>query len=144
MKLSSLLVLLGITVAGCGEAVLTQWPQQKIFNKYIRLQDVRMGMTSSEVEGIMGPPQVREEGDFRGGHYMFYFYRTHNMDFEGSSTVRGGYTPLVFQHDQLVGRGRRDYLRAADRPWVEEMPAALPEMPGAAPGGVPGARGRSW
>jgi outer membrane protein assembly factor BamE (lipoprotein component of BamABCDE complex) len=111
--------------AGCGETILTQWPQQSIFNSYFRLQDVKQGMNRAEVEGIMGLPPVREQGDFSTGQYTFYFYRTHNMDYEGSETVRGGYTPLVFRKDILVGMGRRDYLRAADRP-VDEPSPVLP------------------
>uniref|UniRef100_A0A7V4G9Z8 DUF3192 domain-containing protein n=1 Tax=Desulfobacca acetoxidans TaxID=60893 RepID=A0A7V4G9Z8_9BACT len=111
------LVLLAL---GCGETVLTQWPRQEIFSSYFRLQELRLGMSREEVEGIMGPPQVREEGEYRRGHYIFYFYRTHNMDYEGSGTVRGGYTPLLFQDNRLVGMGKRDYLKAVDRPWSEE------------------------
>ncbi len=120
MGLIGVLLLLMLT-GGC-ETVLTQWPKESIFAAYFRLQEVRPGMERQEVEGIMGPPQVREEGDYRGGHYLIYFYRTHNMDFEGGETVRGGYTPLVFQHDRLVGLGRRDYLRAVDRLEYEPPP----------------------
>jgi hypothetical protein len=114
-----------LLATGCAETVLTQWPQESIFREYFRLQEVKLGMNRAEVESLMGTPQVREEGDYRGGHYLLWFYRTHNMDYEGSETVRGGYTPLIFQKDILVGLGRRDYLRAVDRPWAtEEMPVS--------------------
>jgi len=114
------LVVLSLLFSGCGDTVLTQLPRQDIFRDYFRLQDVRLGMSRPEVEAIMGAPHTREEGDYRQGHFIFYFYRTHNMDYEGSETVRGGYTPLIFQKDVLVGLGRRDYFRAVDRPWGSE------------------------
>jgi|UniRef100_A0A7C5EMT2 hypothetical protein len=117
------LVLVTLAV-GCQGKVLTQWPRQEIFASYVKYQGVKLGMTREEVEGIMGPPHSREEGDYRGGHFVITFYRTHNMDYPESGTVRGGYTPLVFQNDRLVGKGKRDYLRAVDRPWSEETPAS--------------------
>jgi hypothetical protein len=107
---------------GCGQKVLTQWPQKKIFATYFRGQGVKLGMTREEVEGIMGPPPVKEEADFRGGRFVLYFYRTHNMDYPESETVRGGYTPFVFQKNRLVGKGRRAYLKAVDRAWSESLP----------------------
>ena len=113
---------------GCGDKILTQWPKKEIFAVYFREQGVKLGMSREEVEGIMGRPQVKEEGDFRGGHFLLYFYRTHNMDFPESGTVRGGYTPFVFQNNRLVGKGKRDYLKAVDRSWAEDLapPAAPP------------------
>ncbi len=134
-----LIMALACLLGGCGETVLTQWPQERIFQTFFRLQEVRPGMSRSEVEGIMGPPQVQEEGDFRGGRFLFLFYRTHNMDYEGSNTVRGGFTPLIFQENRLVGRGRRDYFRATDRPWAGETP-----RPEGGSRGMPGAWQRSW
>lgn len=134
-----LMVLLACLLGGCGETVLTQWPQERIFQAYFRLQDVRPGMSKAEVEGIMGAPQVLEEGDYRGGRFLFAFYRTHNMDYEGSNTVRGGFTPLIFQANHLVGVGRRDYFRATDRPWVEDSP----QLQGG-PRGMPSPWQRSW
>ncbi len=112
---------LALLTTGCAETVLTQWPQPSIFQGYFRLQEVKQGMSRTDVEGIMGAPPVREEGDYRSGHFTLYFYRTHNMDYEGSETVRGGFTPLIFQGDHLVGIGRRDYLRTVDRPWADGM-----------------------
>jgi hypothetical protein len=123
MRVLSFLLLLGLAVSGCGGTVLTQWPKKQIFNRYFRYQELKLGMSQTEVEGIMGPPQVQETADFSGGRFTFYFYRTHNMDYEGSATVRGGYTPLVFQKSRLVGKGRRDYYRAADRLREDEAPA---------------------
>jgi hypothetical protein len=111
-----MLVALGMLVVGCGENVLYQRLDRQMWSSYIHLQDVKLGMSKSEVEGIMGPPRVKEEGDYRGGHFVFYFYLTHSMDFEESNTVRGGYTPLVFKEDRLVGIGKRDYRMAVERP----------------------------
>uniref|UniRef100_A0A7C3Z2G8 DUF3192 domain-containing protein n=1 Tax=Desulfobacca acetoxidans TaxID=60893 RepID=A0A7C3Z2G8_9BACT len=112
---------------GCGGRILTQWPQKKIFAEYFRLHDVKLGMSQQEVEAIMGPPQIKEEGDFKGGHYVLYFYRTHNMDYEGSNTVRGGYTPFVFQDSRLIGKGTRAYLQAVDRlSWTQELTTPAP------------------
>ena len=122
MYLLCLALALSLMTWGCAEQVLTQWPRQAIFSNYFRLQEVKRGMSRSEVEGIMGQPMIKEEGDYRGGHYVFYLYRTHNMDFEGSETVRGGFTPLVFQKDRLVGLGKRDYRMAVERPYGEESP----------------------
>lgn len=116
-----LLLFLVLALApGCEGRILTQWPRQEIFSAYVKYQGVKLGMTREEVEGIMGPPHTREEGDYRGGHFVLYFYRTHNMDYPESGTVRGGYTPLIFHQDRLVGKGKRDYLKAVDRPWSED------------------------
>ncbi len=112
-------------IFGCAEKILTQWPQKKIFAAFFRLQEIKLGMSREEVEAIMGPPQTVEEGDYRGGRFLLYFYRTHNMDYEGSGTVRGGYTPLIFQNNRLIGKGKRDYYRATDQ-LVEEEPPAPP------------------
>jgi len=111
-----MLVVLGMLAAGCGGGVLYQRIDPKMWANYSHLQDVRPGMSTSEVEGIMGSPGIREEGDYRGGHYTFYFYLTHSMDFEDGNTVRGGYTPLVFKSDRLAGIGARDYRMAVERP----------------------------
>jgi hypothetical protein len=112
--LKVVLILAWLTM-GCGETVLTQWPRQQIFNQYFRLQEVKLGMSQAEVDSIMGPPPVQEEGEYRAGRYTFYFYRTHNMDYEGSGTVRGGYSPLIFQDKRLIGKGKRDYYRATEQ-----------------------------
>jgi Protein of unknown function (DUF3192) len=117
--LSLLLIIVSLSL-GCGGRVLTQWPQKQIFSEYFRQQQVKVGMNREEVEAIMGPPQIQEEGDFGGGHFLLYFYRTHNMDYPESDTVRGGYTPFIFQNNRLVGKGSRAYFRAVDRTaWSE-------------------------
>ena len=119
------LALLAILLAfGCGGKVLTQWPRQEIFSTFVRHHEVKLGMSREEVEGLMGPPKVREKGKYRGGSYELYFYRTHNMDYKGSGTVRGGYTPFVFENGRLVGKGKRAYIRAVDRPWSEDTSPA--------------------
>ena len=100
---------------GCGGRIQTQWPQKKIFTEYFRQQEVKLGMSRTEVEAIMGPPQIQEEGDFKGGHFVLFFYRTHNMDYPESDTVRGGFTPFIFQNNILVGKGSRAYFKAVDR-----------------------------
>ena len=117
-----LLLVLGIFSAGCGEQVLYQRFEKNMWSNYIRLNDVKMGMATSEVVGIVGTPAIREDGDYRGGHYTFYFYLTHSMDFPDGNTVRNGYTPLVFKNDRLVGMGKRDYRQAVDRPEQETAP----------------------
>jgi hypothetical protein len=105
---------------GCGGGIQTQWPQKQIFSEYFRQQEVKLGMSRQEVEAIMGPPQIQEEGDFKGGHFLLYFYRTHNMDYPESGTVRGGFSPFIFQNDRLVGKGSRAYFKAVDRSaWSE-------------------------
>ena len=115
MSWLSILLLIVPLAWGCGGKMLTQWPQRQIFTEFFRQQQVKIGMSREEVEAIMGPPQIREEGDFRGGNFLLYFYRTHNMDYPESNTVRGGFTPFIFQNNRLVGRGKRAYLRAVDR-----------------------------
>jgi outer membrane protein assembly factor BamE (lipoprotein component of BamABCDE complex) len=117
-----LLVVLGMFSVGCGEHVLYQRFEKNMWSNYIRLNEVKLGMPSSEVLGIMGAPVTREEGDYRGGHYTIFFYLTHSMDFPESNTVRNGYTPLVFKNDHLVGIGKRDYRLAVDRPEEEGSP----------------------
>ena len=121
-----ILLLLGIFLAGCGERVLYQRFDKDMWSNYVHLNQLHLGMSRAEVVGIMGQPGIREEGDYRGGHYVIYFYLTHSMDFDDSSTVRGGYTPLVFKDNKLVGIGKRDYRKAVDRPDVGNLPSLPP------------------
>jgi hypothetical protein len=119
--LSALLVL-GMLVTGC-DTVLYQRFEKDMWSSYVRLNEVKLGMSKSEVEGLMGPPASKEDGDYRHGRYTIYFYLTHSMDFEDNSTVRGGYTPLVFQDNRLVGIGKREYHMAVDRPETGRPPS---------------------
>jgi hypothetical protein len=104
------LVLLMACLPACNEKVLYPRIEPTMWSSYFQLQDVRPGMTKQEVISRMGPPRVSEEGG-RSGE-TFLFYQTHNMDSEGSETIRGGLTPLVFKDDRLVGVGQRAYNRA--------------------------------
>ncbi len=121
-----LLLLLALLTAGCTEHVLYQRFEKDMWSNYVRLNEVHLGMSKPEVVGIMGQPGIREEGDYRGGHYTIYFYLTHSMDFPDSSTVRGGYTPLVFKENKLVGIGKLDYRQAVDRPDMGSLPTPPP------------------
>jgi hypothetical protein len=116
-----LIFLVGMLTVGC-EHVLYQRFEKNMWSNYLRLNEVKPGMSQAEVAGIMGQPQTKEEGNYRGGRYVIYFYLTHSMDFDESNTVRGGYTPLVFKNDRLVGMGARDYRLAVDRPGQESAP----------------------
>ena len=115
------ILMLGILLTGC-DSVLYPRFEKAMWTSYIHLQDVRPGMDLAEVESLMGPPAIRESGDYRGGHYVFFFYLTHSMDYEGGNTVRNGYTPLVFQQGRLEGIGRRAYKTAVERPEGAEAP----------------------
>ena len=116
-----MILALGILVTGC-DTVLYPRFEKSMWSSYMQLQDLQLGMSISEVQGIMGPPGIKEEGDYRGGHYVFYFYLTHSMDYEGGGTVRNGYTPLVFQQGRLEGIGKRAYRAAVERPEGSEAP----------------------
>lgn len=120
-----LTLFLSMLSVGCGD-VLYQRFEKPMWSNYIHVNELHLGMTRAEVAGTMGQPDIREEGDYRGGHYVIYFYLTHSMDFQDSNTVRGGYTPLVFQNNKLVGIGKIDYRRAVDRPDVGSLPAPSP------------------
>ncbi|MCL4500257.1 MAG: DUF3192 domain-containing protein [Deltaproteobacteria bacterium] len=113
-----LLLVLVMLSAGC-EQVLYQRFEKDMWANYVHSNQLQLGMTKSEVVGIMGEPGIKEEGDYRGGRYTTYFYLTHSMDFDDSDTVRGGYTPLVFKGSKLVAIGKRDYRTAVDRPAVD-------------------------
>ncbi len=121
-----LLLILGIFSAGCTESVLYQRFEKDMWANYVHSNELHLGMNRAEVVGIMGQPQIKEEGDYRGGHYVTYFYLTHSMDFQDSNTVRGGYTPLVFQGNKLVAIGKQDYRQAVDRPDVGSLPTPAP------------------
>jgi hypothetical protein len=121
MALIHLILILTMLTAGC-EHVLFQRFSKDMWSSYIKLNEVKPGMSRAEVVGIVGQPQTKEEGEYAGGHYVIYFYLTHSMDFEESNTVRGGYTPLVFKGDKLIGIGARDYRQAVDRPSHEGAP----------------------
>ena len=120
----NLLLVLGLLTTGCDQ-ILYQRFEKQMWSNYIHLNELRLGMPKTEVLGIMGPPGIQESGDYRAGHFTVYFYLTHSMDFEDSNTVRGGYTPLVFQKDRLVGIGRRAYRQAVDRSEVETVPREI-------------------
>ena len=117
-----IILVLGLLVTGCDQVLYPRF-EKSMWTSYIHMQDLKLGMSMSEVEGTMGPPAVREEGDYRGGHYVFFFYVTHSMDYEGGETVRNGYTPLVFQGGRLEGIGRRAYKAAVERSEGGEQPA---------------------
>jgi outer membrane protein assembly factor BamE (lipoprotein component of BamABCDE complex) len=121
-----LILLLGLLSAGCSEHVLYQRFEKDMWSNYVHLNQVHVGMSKAEVVGIVGQPGIREDGDYRGGHYSFYFYLTHSMDFDDANTVRGGYTPLVFKDNKLVGIGKRDYRMAVDRPDAGNFPNPPP------------------
>ena len=120
-----LILVLAMLSVGC-ENVLYQRFEKDMWSNFIHVNELQMGMNRSEVVGIMGQPGIREEGDYRGGHYVVYFYLTHSMDFPDSNTVRGGYTPLVFKNNKLVGIGKIDYRMAVDRPDVGSQPTPSP------------------
>ncbi|MEJ2672543.1 MAG: DUF3192 domain-containing protein [Deltaproteobacteria bacterium] len=116
-----LILVLGVLTTGCGQIAYQRF-EKKMWSNYVHLNELKMGMTKEEVVGIMGPPGIRERGDYLGGNYTIYFYLTHSMDFPESNTVRNGYSPLVFKDNRLVGIGRRDYRQAVDRPESEGVP----------------------
>jgi outer membrane protein assembly factor BamE (lipoprotein component of BamABCDE complex) len=125
-QFSLYLVLLIVFLTGCAEKVLYPRFEQSIWSSYFQMQEVSPGMTKQEVIARMGPPKVVEEGNRSG--YSVLFYQTHNMDKEGSNTIRGGLTPLVFKDDRLEGMGSRAYNRAMAFPNRDAttMPYVLP------------------
>ena len=120
-----LLLILVISATGC-DTVLFQRFEKDMWANYIHTNELHVGMDKAEVMGIMGQPGIREEGDYRGGHYTTFFYLTHSMDFDDSNTVRGGYTPLVFKGNKLVAIGKREYRMAVDRPDAGNLPNPSP------------------
>jgi hypothetical protein len=123
-----LVVILGLLLSGCGQVAYQRF-EKKMWSNYVHLNELKLGMSKEEVLGIMGPPEVKEEGDYRGGHYIIYFYLTHSMDFDESNTVRNGYSPLVFKNDRLVGIGRRAYRGAVDRMESESQGVPAVNLP---------------
>lgn len=123
MAWSYLILALVILTAGCGEQIMYQRFDRGMWSNYARTNELRIGMTKTEVLGLMGSPGIKESGEYQGGHYTIFFYLTHSMDFDESNTVRNGYTPLVFKDDRLVGIGKRDYRQAVDRPDAVGVPA---------------------
>ncbi len=95
--------------AACGNVLYPRFESQ-MWSSFFRLQELQPGMTKEEVITRMGPPRVTEEGGQAGVTVLMY--QTHALDQEGSETIRGGLTPLVFQNDRLVGMGQRAYNRA--------------------------------
>ena len=120
------LFLLIACLPACSEKVLYPRIDPGMWSSYFQLQEIRTGMTKQEVISRMGPPRVTEEGGKSGE--TFLFYQTHNMDSEGSETLRGGLTPLVFKDDRLVGSGKRAYNRAMAFPSKDAtaLPFVLP------------------
>ena len=120
------LVLLMSFLPACGEKVLYPRIEPSMWSSFFQLQEIRPGMTKQEVISRMGQPRVAEAGGQSGE--TFLFYQTHNMDSEGSETMRGGLTPLVFKDDRLVGIGQRAYNRAMAFPTKDAntLPYVLP------------------
>jgi outer membrane protein assembly factor BamE (lipoprotein component of BamABCDE complex) len=54
-----LLLVLGMLSAGC-DRMLYQRFDKSMWSNYVHLNEVKMGMTRSEVLGIMGPPGIKE------------------------------------------------------------------------------------
>jgi outer membrane protein assembly factor BamE (lipoprotein component of BamABCDE complex) len=104
-----------LLVSACDKFLYPRF-DKGMWSSYAGLQDVKPGMSTAEVIGIMGPPKVKEEATYAKGSYTFYFYQTHSMDYDYSETVRGGYTPLVFKDGRLAGIGKRAYRGAVERP----------------------------
>ena len=63
MAWSYLILALGILTAGCGEQIMYQRFDKGMWSSYVRLNEVKIGMTKSEVRGLMGPPGTTESGD---------------------------------------------------------------------------------
>ena len=66
MALLQIVLILSLLTAGCGGGVLYQRFDKSMWANFVHLNQVSRGMTRAEVEGIMGPPQIKEEGDFQG------------------------------------------------------------------------------
>ncbi len=109
----------------CGNILYPRF-DSKMWDTYFSLQEVRPGMTKQEVVAKMGPPRVTEADSQIGLSVLMY--QTHTMDSEGSETIRGGLTPLVFRDDRLVGVGQRAYNRAMNFPNRDaaNLPYVLP------------------
>jgi len=120
-----LLVVLLSGLPACGNILYPRFESQ-MWSSFFNLQELQPGMTKEEVITRMGPPRVTEEGVKTGVSVLMY--QTHTMDQQGSETIRGGLTPLVFQNDRLVGVGQRAYNRAMAFPDREAgtMPYVLP------------------
>lgn len=108
------------------ETVLYPRIEPAMWSNYFHLQELKLGMTKQEVIARMGQPRVVEDRGTAGE--TFLFYQTHNMDSEGSETIRGGLTPLVFKDDRLAGMGQRAYNRAMSFPEKDaaNLPYVLP------------------
>jgi len=123
-----LILLLVVLLAGLPACSNVLYPrlESKMWTSFFNLQELRPGMSKEEVITRMGPPRVTEEGGASGVSVLMY--QTHTMDQEGSETIRGGLTPLVFQNDRLVGVGQRAYNRAMAFPNrdASTMPYVLP------------------
>jgi len=111
------------------ERVLYPRLEPTMWSSYFQLQELKPGMTRAEVIARMGPPRVTEEGSRNGEQYTFLMYQTHSMDYSGSETIRGGFTPLVFKGDSLVGIGERAYNRAMAFPGKEAREGLPYELP---------------
>ena len=78
-----LLLILGMFSPGCGEPVLYQRFGKPMWANFVHLQDVKLGMTKSEVTGIMGQPGIREEGDYRRRPLYLLFLPDSRHGFRG-------------------------------------------------------------
>ncbi|AEB09661.1 DUF3192 domain-containing protein [Desulfobacca acetoxidans] len=114
-----LVIMLSVFLLPACETILYPRFESSMWQSYFRLQDIKAGMSKDEVIARMGPPKVTEEGSRGSSHYTILMYQTHTMDQAGSETIRGGYTPLVFEGDRLVGIGQRAYNRALAFPGRE-------------------------
>ena len=112
LRLVLVFLVLGILVTGC-DSVLYPRFEKSMWSSYMRMQEVQLGMTQGTVESIMGKPNIQEEGDYRGGHYVFWFYLTHSMDYTGGlhtpglpARPPGGHRPAGLQAGGGASRRR--------------------------------------
>ena len=62
LRLVLVFLVLGILVTGC-DSVLYPRFEKSMWSSYMRMQELKLGMSKAEVKSIMGNPSIEEEGD---------------------------------------------------------------------------------
>ncbi|KFZ37197.1 hypothetical protein HR45_12360 [Shewanella mangrovi] len=83
------------------------WQQVQRHNQQI-LSQLNIGMSTSQVETLMGTADFNEAFGSNGEMVQVLFYRTQHTHSDGKTT-KDECTPLIFKADKLAGWGDKAY-----------------------------------
>ena len=98
-----LLLVMAVVLVGCAGSTFATAPIAEK-NRKLMLK-LNVGMSKSDVQGIMGDPHDTETYSIAGGVHEIWFYRTRDTGFSEARQ----FTPFAFKDGKLEGWGRNYY-----------------------------------